>query len=284
VTPTQPTAQPSAIPAVELAGVRFHALTESQVVAHVLDELDAGRGGFVVTPNLDHLRRCARERDYAGLVRRADLAVADGVPVVWASRIAGTPLPGVVTGSNLISSLSAGAGPRGRSVFLLGGAPGTAEGAARFLTERGAGLRVAGTSCPPPGFEESREEMTRLEKAVTAAAPDIVYVGLGSPKQERLIERLRATAPRAWWIGVGVSFSYLTGDVPRAPVWMRKVGLEWAYRVFREPRRLARRYLVEGIPFGIRLMCWAFAQRVRGRGAASTVAASGEPASPRAAR
>lgn len=248
----------------EICGVRFHVVTEAQAIAHVLDALDAARGGVVVTPNLDHLRRCARDAGYREIVGRADLVVADGMPLIWASRIAGRRLPERVAGSNLVSTLSAAAGRRGRSVYLLGGAPGTAEGAARVLAERCPGLRIAGTWFPPYGFDRDEAEMAKIVAAVTAAAPDIVYVGLGSPRQELLIERLRDRLPRSWWLGVGISFSFLTGDVPRAPRWMRACGLEWLHRLWREPARLGRRYLVEGIPFGVRLFAWSVAARLRG--------------------
>lgn len=249
-------------PTVDLPGARLHALTERQVVEHVLAALDGARGGFIVTLNLDHLRRCVRDAGYRDLVARADLAVADGVPLLWATRIAGTPLPGLVAGSNLISSLAAGAAGRARSVYLLGGVPGTADGAAHVLASQSPGLRIAGTQCPPLGFESDAEEMARIRESLAAASPDVVFVALGSPKQEILINRIRSVLPRAWWVGVGISFSYLAGDVRRAPVWMRGCGLEWLHRVASEPRRLARRYLVEGIPFGIRVMSWALARRL----------------------
>jgi N-acetylglucosaminyldiphosphoundecaprenol N-acetyl-beta-D-mannosaminyltransferase len=106
--------------------------------------------------------------------------------------------------------------------------------------------------------------MEAMEAALVEAAPDIVFVGLGSPKQERLALRLRTALPATWWIGVGVSFSFVTGAVRRAPKWMQVCGVEWLHRLFSEPRRLARRYLVDGLPFAARLMCWAVARRVRG--------------------
>ena len=260
--PQAPTRAP--LPSVRLLGVRFDAMTETQAIAHVLDELDAGRGGLVVTPNLDHLRRCHRHSDYRAIVGGAQLVVADGVPLLWASRIAGTPLPQVVPGSNLVSSLSAGAAARGRSIFLLGGAAGSADGAARVLVARSPRLRVAGRYCPPHGFEDDPDEMCRIETALLSASPDIAFIGLGSPKQERLALRLRSLLPQTWWLGVGISFSYLAGDVRRAPVWMRRAGLEWAHRLGSEPRRLARRYLVEGISFGLQLAAWSAAQRCLG--------------------
>jgi N-acetylglucosaminyldiphosphoundecaprenol N-acetyl-beta-D-mannosaminyltransferase len=247
-------------------GVHLHAITEAETVAHILDALDAGQGGTVVTPNLDHIRRCHQSSDYANLVAGADLVVPDGVPLLWASWIAGRPLPGLVAGSNLVSSLAAGAAIRGRSIFLLGGVEGSASAAADVLMLRFAGLRIVGTWCPPFGFENSEVEVERLTAAVCSAQPDIVYVGLGSPKQERLIRCLRDRLPNAWWLGVGVSFSFLAGDVRRAPKWVQRCGLEWLHRLSREPRRLARRYLIEGLPFGVRLMAWSVARRFRRSG------------------
>jgi N-acetylglucosaminyldiphosphoundecaprenol N-acetyl-beta-D-mannosaminyltransferase len=246
------------LPTVRLSGVKLNAITERQCIDHILDELDAGRGGTVVTPNLDHLRRATRDITFGALVAEADLVVPDGMPLVWASRLQGTPLPQRVAGSDLISSLCAAAATRGRSVFLLGGAPGTAEGAARVLQQASPDLRVVGTHCPPMGFEKDEDRMNEVVAALMAAQPDIVFVALGSPKQEYLIERIRKILPNAWWLGVGVSFSFLCGDVKRAPMWMRRIGMEWVHRLFQEPRRLFRRYVVVGIPFGTRLLSDAF--------------------------
>src|SRR5688500_15081476 len=242
------------LPTVELHGVQIHAITEAQTIAHVLNELDARRGGVVVTPNLDHLRRAATDLNFGAMVAEADLVVADGMPLVWASRIQGTPLPERVAGSNLISTLSGAAAGRGRSVYLLGGAEGTAEAAARVLIERFPALKVAGAFCPPVGFEDDPKRMADIVASLATARPDIVYVALGSPKQEKLIARLRPVLPEAWWLGVGVSFSFLCGDVRRAPRWMQRTGLEWVHRLVQEPRRLFKRYVVSGMPFAAALL------------------------------
>jgi N-acetylglucosaminyldiphosphoundecaprenol N-acetyl-beta-D-mannosaminyltransferase len=241
--------------------VRIHAVKETQVVEHILCELEQGRGGWVITPNVDHLARVRRDPEFRGFYAQARVVVADGMPLIWASRLQGTPLPERVAGSNLISSLSAGAGRQGRSVYLLGGDPGTAEQAAQILSERYAGLRIAGTHYPPMGFDKDPEQMQRLIEALVQADPDIVYVALGSPKQERLIGMLRERLPRAWWLGIGISFSFLSGHVKRAPVWMQKCGLEWLHRLAQEPKRLARRYLIEGIPFVMILLAGSLRQR-----------------------
>jgi len=246
------------LPTVDLRGVHINAITEVHAVRHIMSELGAGRGGMVVTPNLDHLHRCLHDVQFAALVSEAEMIVADGMPLVWASNLQGTPLPERVAGSNLISSLSHAAAQAGNTVYLLGGAPGTAEGAARALQARFPTLKIAGTICPPYGFENDPTMMAELIAAVSSARPDIVFVALGSPKQERLILKLRPLLPHAWWLGVGISFSFLSGDVRRAPVWMQKIGMEWIHRLVQEPRRLFHRYVVVGIPFAIELLSGAF--------------------------
>jgi len=247
---------------VRLHGLSFHAISEARCVEHILRNLDAGRGGWVITANLDHHRRALRDQSYSLLCQKASLLVADGMLTVFASRLQGTPLPERVAGSDLISSLSAGAAGHGRSIYLLGGWPGSAEGARCVLERRHPDLRIAGTDCPPMGFEDDAAEFERVASAVVEAAPDIVLVALGSPKQELLIARLRGRLPRTWWLGVGIGFSFLSGHVRRAPRWMQRVGLEWLHRLAQEPRRLARRYLIEGMPFALGLLLCASRQRL----------------------
>jgi N-acetylglucosaminyldiphosphoundecaprenol N-acetyl-beta-D-mannosaminyltransferase len=246
---------------VPLMGLDVAALSERQTIDHVLDALTAGRGGWICPVNLDVLRQWHASADVRALVAGADLVVADGMPLIWAGGLQGWPLPERVAGSALIYSLSDAAARAGASIFLLGGSPGTAEEAVKKLSERVPGLRLAGTLCPPFGFESQMEWMRRIEDAVCAASPDIVYVGLGFPKQERLIAGLRDHLPAAWFVSCGVSFSFVSGDIRRAPAAVQRVGLEWLYRLAQEPRRLYRRYLLEGIPFAAQLM-WS-ALRVR---------------------
>jgi N-acetylglucosaminyldiphosphoundecaprenol N-acetyl-beta-D-mannosaminyltransferase len=258
-------------PVVYLRGVPLSAISEPQCVAAMMQELDAGRGGWAITPNLEILRQAVADPAKMRLVRRAKILLADGMTLVWASRIQGTPLPQRVCGSNLIHSLSEAAATRGRSVFLLGGAGNTADRAAKALVDRYPQLKVAGTYTPPFGFENDPHEMQRIIHAVDTAQPDIVYVALGFPKAERLIEKIRCVQPRAWWIGVGISFSFLCGDVRRAPCWMQRIGLEWFHRLLQEPRRLSKRYLVHGIPFAFSLLLSSSYQRIarQARGASN---------------
>jgi N-acetylglucosaminyldiphosphoundecaprenol N-acetyl-beta-D-mannosaminyltransferase len=254
------------IPVVDLLGFHFHNVTETQCVEHILGALRQGRGGWVVTPNLDILRLLATRRGMWDWFRQADLIVADGMPIVWLSRALGSPLPERVAGSSLVSSLSAGAAREGRSLFLLGGDPGAAEAAAEELRRRHPATRIAGIYSPPMGFEQDPAELERIRRLVGEARPDIVYVALGCPKQERLISHVRPCAPHAWYLGVGISLSYLAGTVKWAPPWMRKMGLEWVFRLAQDPARLARRYLREDVPFALRVAGLAAWARIR-RGA-----------------
>ena len=257
---SEPDRRPAAAPSrstarkrVRLLGLDLDAVTEAEVIATILRALDRGEGGFVVTPNLHHLRELCRNRDLEPLFSNADLVVADGMPLVWASRVAGSPLPERVAGSELIWSLTAEAARRDRSVFLLGGSPGTAEAAQDRLRACYPGALLAGTYCPPFGFERDIENVRRIRRRLSDAAPDIVFVGLGFPKQERLIAYLRSELPKTWFLGVGYSFSFVAGETPRAPDWMMRYGLEWLHRMVHEPRRLATRYLAHGLPFAARL-------------------------------
>jgi len=247
---------------VKILNTRFNKINEDQCVSTVIDRLDRGVGGWVITPNLDILRRYARDSSFDYLAGKADLVVADGMPVVWASYLKGTPLPGRVAGANLVSQLAARAAAGGKSLFLLGGDHGTAEASAEVLQGRHPDLRIAGTLCPPMGFERDARQMRQIRDVLLRARPDIVYVALGSPKQEWLIYEMRRYLPSTWWLGIGISFSFLSGRLRRAPEWMQSHGLEWAYRLYQDPHRLAKRYLVNGIPFAIYVLTKSLAERL----------------------
>jgi N-acetylglucosaminyldiphosphoundecaprenol N-acetyl-beta-D-mannosaminyltransferase len=246
-----------------LMGAPIGIVTEAHAVQTIVDTAHAGRGHWTITANLDHLRRYRSEPPARNLIDEADLVVADGMPLIWASRLAGRPLPERVAGSRMVWSICEGASVRGQSVFLLGGARGVAERAAEVFCERYPDLRIAGTACPPMGFQDDEQELARIRRALTEADPQIVFVALGFPKQDLLIRTLRGWLPHASFLGVGISLSYVTGDVSPAPDWVCALGLEWAYRLSQEPTRLVRRYLIDGLPFAARLMASALWHRLR---------------------
>ena len=253
----------NAPPTVALMGLDVAAVSERETINYVLDGLGRRRGGWVCPANLDVLRQWRGSADVRELVAAADLVVADGMPLVWAGELQGSPLPERVAGSSLILSLTAAAADAGASVFLLGGNPGTADAAVAELTKMSPQMCLAGTLCPPFGFDREPEWLERIEQVLRDTAADIVYVGLGFPKQERLIVELRRRLPYTWFVSCGVSFSFVSGEITRAPAVMQRLGLEWMHRMAQEPKRLYRRYLLQGIPFLIHLLSSAVAFRLR---------------------
>jgi N-acetylglucosaminyldiphosphoundecaprenol N-acetyl-beta-D-mannosaminyltransferase len=209
------------------------------------------RGGFsyTVTPNVDHIMKLQKDPSFRNVYERADLVVPDGVPLLWASKILKTPLSGRVNGTDLFGRLSELAGQKGYSIYLLGGAEGTAEATTAILRNRIPNLNVGGYSCPPVGFEKNPETNAAVVGAVAAARPDILFVGLGAPKQEEWIARYGPETGASHAVGIGASFSFVSGQIRRAPKVMQRTGLEWLWRLLSEPRRLWRRYLIEDFPF-----------------------------------
>jgi N-acetylglucosaminyldiphosphoundecaprenol N-acetyl-beta-D-mannosaminyltransferase len=206
--------------------------------------VERGRGGVVITPNVDHIVRLARDHAFRAICDAADLSLADGTPVVWAARLLSTPVPSKVSGSDLMMPLARLAARRGWRIYLLGGAPGAADAAAARL--RGElGAHIVGVDAAMVTVEGDEDGERAIVERIRAARPDLVLVALGSPKQERLSARIRERVRPAVLICVGISLSFVAGHVSRAPRVLSRLGLEWVYRLAQEPRRLWRRYLIE---------------------------------------
>ena len=248
---------------VTLGGVEFDPVSEQEVVHTIVDTAMGGRGGWVCTVNVDVLRQHAASTEVRDIVSSADVTVADGMPLLWASKVAGQPLPERVAGSSLIETLPRYAAKKGARLYFLGGNEGAAADAAARLQAENPGLEIVGTFAPPFGFENDPAQLADIDRRVRAARPHIVFVGLGFPKQERLIARLRSVEPSAWYVSCGVSFSFASGQLRRAPRWVQALGLEWLHRLGQEPRRLYRRYLVKGPPVFARLLVSALLTRRR---------------------
>jgi N-acetylglucosaminyldiphosphoundecaprenol N-acetyl-beta-D-mannosaminyltransferase len=254
---------------VDLMGLPIDQLTEAHTVETVLDAARVGRGGCLFTPNLHHMQAYANGADGEVYERSsklpgARLVVADGMPLIWASRLRGTPLPERVAGSNLIWSLTAAAAQHDATIFLLGGNPGAAEACAERMRAEYPDVRIAGLLAPPNGFEKDERAIDEIVATLRAAGPEIVYLALGFPKQEELALQLAPHLPATWFVGVGISFSFVSGEVQRAPRWMQAAGLEWVHRLVQEPRRLFRRYVLDGLPFAVRMFTDALRSRVVG--------------------
>jgi N-acetylglucosaminyldiphosphoundecaprenol N-acetyl-beta-D-mannosaminyltransferase len=197
------------------------------------------------------------------LLRGARVSIADGMPIVWASRLAGSPLTERVAGSSALHAVAAEAAKAGVPIFLLGGRPGAGERAADLLRARHPGLNV-GHHCPPFGFEQDENASEALQKAVEDFGPAVYFCGFGCPRQERLIAKLAERYPSAWFVGCGGSIDLAAGQITRAPALVQRSGLEWVWRLVHEPRRLFRRYVLEDSPFAARMLVHSLAQRRRG--------------------
>ena len=220
---------------VDILGVGFDRVALVDAVAEVERRLEGGDRTFIVTANPEFVMLCRDDREVAGIAARADLVVPDGTGAVVASRLLGDPLPGRAPGRLLVDRLAAVATGRGLSLFLLGAGPGVAERAAATLLDRHPGLRVVGT------YAGSADDDADVVPRVAAAAPDVLLVAFGMPKQERWISRNLARLPSVRVaVGVGGSFDYLAGTAKPPPRVVHAVGLEWLWRLIRDPSRWRR--------------------------------------------
>jgi N-acetylglucosaminyldiphosphoundecaprenol N-acetyl-beta-D-mannosaminyltransferase len=248
---------------VDIHGVAIHKVDHDEVVDSIISAAKNGVGGWVATVNVDILRRVIADRALARLVGQADLTIADGMPLVWASRLLGDPLPERVAGSELLYSLSSAAAIQGLGVFLLGGAAGVADQAASALRTAEPDLRIVGTASPELRLDHIDIDADAIGRLLEGTEPAIVFCAFGFPKQEHLMTRLAHRFPRTWFLGIGGALTMASGITPAAPHWMRKSGLEWVHRLRLEPWRLCHRYLVDGAPFAVRLL--AASALARGR-------------------
>lgn len=232
------------MPKVDLLGVGVDSVTMDGALEAMDRLIRERKPSYLVTPNVDVLVQLQKDRDFKRIYEGASLVVPDGVPLLWAARFLGTPLGEKVSGSDLFVRFCERAAAKGHRLYLMGAMPGVAAKAAEVLTVRYPGLKIVGTHSPSFGFEKNEAECDEIVRRIVEAAPDVLFIGLGSPKQEKWTDRYLARLGVPVTVGVGISFDYVAGTVRRAPRWMQGAGLEWAWRLAMEPRRLWKRYLV----------------------------------------
>ena len=250
---------------VRLGELWIDSLTFAEALDEVAELVHAGAGGAVYTPNVDHVMLAEAHAGFREAYEHTSLSLADGMPLLWASRLLGTPLPEKVSGSDLVMPIAALAAARGWGVYLLGGAPGVAEEAAARL-RRFCGVRIVGCDTPQIALDGGCEADRLVIERIRRAAPQIVFVALGAPKQELWIRRMLPHVRPAVLVGIGASLDFVAGRVRRAPPWLSSLGLEWLYRLGQEPRRLWRRYLVRDPQFllvALRMLRVARRERLR---------------------
>lgn len=223
-------------------GVPCARVTMEQTLAYAETLIARRQPSYIITANLNYAMLTDAHPELHPVNAGAALIVADGMPLVWASRFERRRLPERVTGADLIWRLSERAAQRGYRVFLLGGAPGIAELAAQNLVSRWPALQVVGTYAPP--FRAlTAEEHQDLVQRVRSAHPEILFAAFGQPHGEQWLAAHCGELRVPVCLQIGAAIDFVAGKVPRAPRWVQRLGLEWAYRLYREPRRLVGRYL-----------------------------------------
>lgn len=220
-------------------------LNRKSAVDKVIAAAQSQKPSYVVTPNSDHLVRLESDSLLREIYRQADIVIADGMPLVWASKLLRQPLEERVTGADLMPAVCAAAAERGLSIFMMGAAEGVAIEAKRRLEETYPGIRIVGVYSPPFGFERDEVESQKIENMILSANADIIFVGLGAPKQEKWIFQNYQKFSKGIFLGIGASIDFCAGNVKRAPTWVQNSGFEWVYRMLQEPRRLVKRYAVD---------------------------------------
>jgi N-acetylglucosaminyldiphosphoundecaprenol N-acetyl-beta-D-mannosaminyltransferase len=243
----------------ELLGAPIDRLNQEQAVMAIETFVRDGAPRQVATVNLEFLRIARRNEAFADTLRQADMALADGMPLVWASKLAGAPLPERIAGIDLVEAICDRGSSLGWSLFLLGAEPGIGIVASVAMLRRHPGLRIAGIYSPPVGPWDDLEEK-RIRDRITEAKPDVLLVALGAPRQDTWIAENKTRLGVPVSIGVGCTFDVVCGAKSRAPRWMQRLGMEWAYRLLTEPKRLWRRYMSD-LPTFSRLMLSALRSR-----------------------
>ncbi|MBI4398931.1 MAG: WecB/TagA/CpsF family glycosyltransferase [Candidatus Omnitrophica bacterium] len=232
-----------------ICGVPIDIASMQETVQAVDSLIGQRKPAYVVTPNTDHIIRLQHDGILQEAYRKAALVVPDGMPLVWAAHFLGHPFKGRVAGSDLFFELCALAQAKGHKIFLLGGKGDTARIAKENLEKKYPGIQIVGAYSPSMNFGRDAEENAQILARIGEARPDILFVGVGCPKQEKwLLEKCECSGVPVS-LGIGASIDFAAGALPRAPRWMRHYGLEWFWRLAMEPGRLWKRYLVEDMKF-----------------------------------
>jgi N-acetylglucosaminyldiphosphoundecaprenol N-acetyl-beta-D-mannosaminyltransferase len=222
-------------------------LTMQETLIAIDELIQKNRNAYVVTPNVDHIVQLEKDSELQEVYKNADLILTDGKPLLWIAKWYGTPIKEKISGSDLFPLLCEMASRKGYKMFFLGAAEGIAAKAAENLKVKYAGLQIVGTYSPPFGFEKNEAEMKKIKQMIKSAAPHILIVGLGCPKQEKFMYHHCKELGVPISFGLGASFDFEAGNIKRAPRWMSDHGLEWLFRITQDPRRMAKRYLVDDV-------------------------------------
>lgn len=220
-------------------------VTTAEAVEHIESCIKERRIGQVITPNVDQIVRIEHDDYFKEICDNAELLLADGHPLLWISKWYGQPIKEKICGSDLVPLLCEVAEEKGYSVFFLGAAPGVAQRAADKLCERLPNLKVAGVYSPPLGFEKDEAELGRINEMLKESHADMLFVGMGVPKQDIFIYENMNKYQIPMSFSIGGTIDFIAGEQKRAPKWVNKIGFEWMYRLFQSPKRMFKRYIID---------------------------------------
>lgn len=232
---------------IKLLNIEVDNLTMKESIDKIDDIILSGKPSYVVTPNVDHIVKLETDLEFQKVYNEADLILTDGMPLIWISKLKKKPIKEKVSGSDLFPNVCKLASEKGYTMFLLGAAEGVAKKAAENLINKYNGLNIVGTYSPSYGFEKKEDEIKKIIKMINKVKPDILAVGLGAPKQEKFLYKYKNELNVPISLAIGASIDFEAGNINRAPIWMQKSGLEWFYRLLKEPNRMFRRYLIDDI-------------------------------------
>lgn len=239
---------------VQVWGLPLAPVTFDQALDHIDRLIQSGQPHYVITANIHYAMLARKDPGLTEVTTRAAFLIADGMPLVWASRLKRRRIPERVTGADLVPALCARAAARGYRVFLVGGAPGVGEEAANRLRSRYEGLQVVGIESPP--FRAlTPDEQAGLIGRIRSARPDLLFLALGQPRGEQWLAENLLDLGVPVCLQIGAALDFVAGRVPRAPRLIQRLGLEWAYRLYQEPGRLLFRY-AENAFFALRMVAW----------------------------
>jgi len=211
-------------PKVNLVGVEIDNVNRAEAMERISALVRERRPSLVVTPNVDHLINLQSDPEFREIYRKAALVLTDGVPLLWAARFLGTPIREKLSGSDIFDDVCRLAAERAFRVFFMGGREGAAIAASELMRRAHPRLQVVGVYSPPFGFERDAAESARIDAMLTKAQPDLLFLGLGAPKQEKWAARISPRLGIPVTIGIGITFEYTAGMVRRAPAWMQRMG------------------------------------------------------------
>lgn len=231
-------------------------VTKQEAMAHIDRCIASKKIGHVITPNVDQIIRIERNEKFRRICNNAELLLTDGRPLLWIAKWYHRPIKEQICGSDLVPELCGLAAKRGYSVFFLGAAPGVAAKAAAILKERYQGLDVAGVYSPPFGFEKNIEELEKINKMLKDSHADMLFVGMGVPKQDIFIYENMHKYEIPMSFSIGATIDFIAGVQKRCPKWMTLAGVEWFHRMMSDPKRMVKRYLVDDMQ--IFILAWKY--------------------------